>query len=434
MRIRSTQRGILLVIAIVSLAVMLTLGGTLVSLTTQQMAYSKNQLRNLHSIAMADAGLNYVIWDKKWSATDAPNLPSNQHAVVNAALQQGVDPRGLSTSDGSRKYVTLQLGTSDDDIANVWLFNYTINGTNGYQLISRGHYQGFNRNVRALLQGDTSTGGGSGGGTDPTYPPAPSITNYALYSGTNLTVGGQTTVNGLVGSNGNFTTSGQASIDGGINAAGSVTLAKQSTIVGPVAFGTTYDDKGATGAHTSSKTGQTTPFPTVDLAAWKAFAQTHGMIVNGSLNISGTAAYNKPVVYVTGDVTFSGQSKVTGPVTIISEGTVHLSGQITTDPAPPSDKANMTLVAAKGAKFTGQTNVNATIYTHSATSDADAMGSGQATIYGSLIADTLSGSGQFVINYRKPNSSVLPPSDPGGGGGSGSGDNYQWNVASWEPL
>lgn len=425
------KRGVIFVIAIVALAVMLTLGISLVGVTTHQLGNAKRLLNDVHAIAMADAGLNLLIWRQKWGKTDGSLNP-----ITPKTLPTGYNLHGVTTDKSPSVAPVIEEwpmfmpdGAPTGDRLSVWLFDYSVNGTNGYQVISQGKYRGYTRMVRAILQG---AGSGSTGGSNPppVTPPAP-IFNQALFSGGNLTLSGNANVTGSVGTNGNFTASGNMSISQDINAAGSVKISGNNVLVGnTIHYGTTFTGK--TG-YTKAKDGTVFPFPSIDVNAWKTAAINSGAVINGNLNISGKQNFNKPIVYVKGDVTFSGQSSIVGKTTLVVEGSVHFSGQLASDPAPPSTKSNIVIMATNGVQFTGQTTVNATIYAHNVTQTGSFQGSGQATVYGAIIADTISGSGQFTIYYRTPDTYTQPPTDPGGGGG-GSTSAYQWNVASWEPL
>ncbi|OPZ84106.1 MAG: hypothetical protein BWY76_01991 [bacterium ADurb.Bin429] len=375
---------------------------------------------------MADAGINYLIWRQKWGMTDGSLTPLNPHT----ALSAGYNLRELPDDESHAPVVNpLDLGDLDDpndDEARVWLFNYTVDAANGYEVVAVGAYRGYTRMVRAILQG---AGNDEGSGEPPPIPPAPPIFDYALFSGSNLTLSGNANVTGSIGTNGNFTGSGNMVITQDVNAAGSVKISGSNVIIGnTIHYGTTFQGKSG---YVKTNDGKVYPFPTMDLDGWKAAAQRFGGVHNGNLSISSTTEFDSPIVYVKGDVTFSGQSTILGKVTIIAEGSVHFSGQLESNPAPPSDKSNIVIMAANGVTFSGQTNVNAIVYAHNVNLDSGFLGSGQATVYGAVIADSVSGSGQFTITYRTPDTYTEPPPSDGG---EENDSQYEWNVASWEPI
>jgi hypothetical protein len=255
-----------------------------------------------------------------------------------------------------------------------------------------------------------------------------------MFSGTNLTLGGQSTVDGDAGSNGNFDTGGQGTVTGGVNAAGKITVSGQGDIGGTAAYGTGFESKSSNNV-TFSNTGSIHPFPTQDMTAWRVYAQQNGGYYNNDLMITGIQAFSSNVVYVKGNVHFSGQSIIQGKVTIVAEGTIFLSGHVTTNPPSTTDTVNLSLLAANGITFSGQTNIDAICYAHGVQNVSDFSGTGQATVNGAVIADTVGNSGQFNIHYRKAGSPVLPPITNGSSSSTnGASSSYQWNIASWELL
>lgn len=422
------RRGVIFVVALVAMAVMFVLGSSFIYSATQQYADTQREVKALHAISAADAGVNYIIWQQKWSVADTDS--SIVPADTKTELPSSVNPRSVYQYDGQPGYESLNLQIGSADTVKVWLFRFHVNSTSGYQVISRGEYlHGYQRTVRVILQDGAGTGGTAPG--TPQEPPFPPLYDFALFSGTNLTMSGQAYVDGKVGTNGNYTGSGQPHITQNLNAAGTVTLSGQPEINGLVEYGQGSAPRGVN----SSNTGKIYPFPTVDLSAWEAYAKSLNAIYTGDLRISGKETFSTPVIYVKGDVHFSGQSVIGGKVTIITEGNVYMSGQVETEPGITGDTVHLAILSANSIIFSGQTNVDAFCYAHGVSNVADFMGSGQASVYGAIIADSITSSGQLNVHYRKPDTVVTPPPAGDGGGGTGNGNAaYQFNIASWEML
>ena len=72
MKIRQTvkQPAFVFVMSVVSMLVMLLIGGALLRYTTATYSAVSKAQNSLHAVAMADAGMNYLYWRQRWSATD----------------------------------------------------------------------------------------------------------------------------------------------------------------------------------------------------------------------------------------------------------------------------------------------------------------------------------------------------------------------------
>lgn len=399
-------QGIIFVTAIVLLAVMMVIGTVFMVSAMQQFADARRDLHALHALAMADAGLNYVIWNQKYptesgaaiSQTAIPTAPSDLRLL--SATSTPAPPFALAWDQ-------------DTDTAKMWLLK--IPGiTSGYQVISKGYYRGYLRSVRATVRAPVSSDS------------RPAIFDNALFSGADMSLGGSVIVNGKVGSNGNFSGNGSFSITGGLNAAGSISIKGSPTIGGLTEYGTTIS---AGGAHiTPSHTGTTQPFPSLDMAAYEAYARRFGQVItptNGTYELHGNYEFTdtNKVLYVKGNVDLSGS--ISGVGTIVAEGYIDITGNVSTA-GHTGTQSPLVLVSTNQLRLRGNINfVDAFIYAHGIDgTQALADAGGNVTIYGAVIADSIRSNGNITIHYRPPQPPVLPPGD----------DPNAWNVASWEAI
>jgi hypothetical protein len=432
MATHNKRRGFVFFLSLVSLLVMLIMGASLLGFVTKAYRDSVRAQNNLHAIAMADAGLNYLWWKQRWSGTET-NSGTTPRDVTD------IKANALTCDFTGDNYKTLLSTTPEiygvlgQERYDAWFAktNFTTS-LNGYQIISRGTYRGYTRTVRTVIT-DASLGND---GSTTTMPP---VTNYTVFSNDSYTNSGQGTIEGNLGSNNNVTLSGQANITGDLNSAKNLTMNGQPTVGGTAKYGVGYTLTGSgKGSFTSSQTGQYVEMPPASNADWLAYATAHGQVVTGSFNLSGTTTLTNPVIYIKknadgsgGNLHITGKTIIHGGCTIIAEGGLTFSGQANLTADYTTTDASVTLISYSSISMTGQTYINgAYIYCHNPARDtnpnataAELNMSGQATIdYGSITADQVRMSGQANINFRRASSMVVPPSPA------------SWNFGSWELL
>jgi len=411
MRPRNAQRGIVFITAMVALVVMFLVGVTFLQMSTYRVKEAQRGLDALNALAMADAGLNYMIWNQK--------RPEQSLAkIANASiLPDATSPSSLNASASSpalRQSTPNELPDNSQFAA--WLMQYTLptsttNTLDGYQVIAKGSYRGYTRTVRGILrapQPPPDTG-------PPINPPPPPVLDYALFSGTGLTISGNSTIRGDVGCNADLTVdSGSARVIGNASAGGRITTKKSTNISG----------------ERLESQPQVILSDIIQLANLYAYAAANGNeIYNGSMSFSSNTLVSNRVIYVKGDVTINSNTEFSGIVTIVAEGNVKINGNVSS--VGPADSSNLFIITPSTVtlKINGNADINATIIAPGVNAVFDASGS--AVILGAVIANSVSSTGAFDITYRKPNvSAVIVPPPPVNTGD----DALAWSVAAWQEL
>ena len=425
------RRGFVFFLSVVSLLVMLIMGAGLLGFVTKAYRDSVRAQNNLHAIAMADSGLNYLWWKQRWSAGELHSgiTPRSVIDIRANALTCNFTGNNFSALLNTTPEIS---GVFNQERYDAWYAKTNFDtDLDGYQIISRGTYRGYTRTVRTVI---TDASRGNEGATNV----MPAVTDYTVFSNDSYTNSGQGRIDGDLGSNNNVTLSGQAEITGDLNAAKNLTMNGQPVVGGVAKYGAGYNLSGSGGTYTAAQTGQYVEMPAVSATDRLAYAQEHGQVITGTYNLSGTTTLTNPVIYIKknadgsgGNLHITGQTVIHGGCTIIAEGGLSFSGQANLTADYTNTEASVTLISNTSITMTGQTYIyGAYIYCHNPARDtnpnataAELNMSGQATIdYGSITADQVRMSGQANINYRKASSLVSPPTPA------------SWNFGSWELL
>ncbi|HEX2950176.1 MAG TPA: hypothetical protein VHV83_11535 [Armatimonadota bacterium] len=404
------RRGIVFVTAIVALAVMLVTAVGFISMALNQLGDAERGLKALHAIAIADAGINYMIWNQKY-----PNQSNTAIADANA-LPSSTVYTSLNPDTPSSALLSSSAEWGEDHFS-AWLIRYTLpespaNQLDGYQVVARGTYRGYTRTLRALLRSPMQIIYPS----DQDNPPPPPVLEHALFSGTGLGIGGNTTINGKVGCNLDLgVNSGSARVFGDALAGGRITTKNSNNITG-----NRYEHQ-----------PQIILTDIIQMANLYVYAVAHGnQVIDGSKTFWGTESYAYKVVYVKGDVTINSNTSFANQVlTIVAEGNVTINGSVTC--GGPSDMSNLFIISPGTVqyKINGSANINATVIAPGV--NAVFSGTGTANIYGAVIANQVSSSGSFNIDYRRPNpEAIIVPPPPT----TVYDDQLAWTMASWEQL
>ncbi len=131
------RRGIIFSVALCSLLVMLIVGISFMGASVQVLSNARRDMTQLHAVAMADAGIQYLIWRQKYSS---------QPIAIGSIFSDTTNVSTLDYTKTPAAQIQLALGDGGQDHAAIWLCNVTTPGqTPGYQAISQGYYRDYAR-------------------------------------------------------------------------------------------------------------------------------------------------------------------------------------------------------------------------------------------------------------------------------------------------
>lgn len=180
--------------------------------------------------------------------------------------------------------------------------------------------------------------------------------NYGIFSNGNLTFAGLSKLDYNERTNSNLTVSGNAQLKKDAYASGTITILNQGKILGKQYPGVAK-----------------IPYPTFDFNYYYNLASNGGLLYTGNQTFNNkTLAPGNGVMYVNGNVTFTGTSKLTG--VLVATGSITLQNtftqtQVSTYPALMSRDSNITT--------SGTMTTDGLIYT--ATGNIDISGTGAIT-------------------------------------------------------
>lgn len=412
------KHGMIFIVALLSMLGMVIVGTAFVASASQQLQDSRRDLDILQATALADAGLNYFIWNQRYSGDPITTIHDNFTSIYDLLPDSNPAPQISSST------LTFEEATGD-----VWLFKYMPEGAamNSYQVISRGFCRGRNRTVRAVLQGPKQQ----------INPPRPPWMDYAIFADSSMVIDTSTNVKGDLASNGNIilNTSGGGSLAGNLHAATTVKIGKNSTFInGTLVYGTNvYNNKNEllTDAQIDALfTGGSSPIP----ADQNPKIQVDGMNPQTYLdwaNSYGSAAFYEqtrlsdpslvttPILYVNEDLTPGYQlridSDLPGPTTIFVNGDVELRGNVVI-----GTKDNPVAIIATGnISCSGSPTVNGMIWANGT------FGGGTPTVNGTARCQVLgSFQGNVQMNFQHYDEDFITPPD----------FSDLWKQGSWELL
>lgn len=411
MRKPKRSRGIVFITAIVALSVMLIIGVTFIQLSMQRLSEARRALNAVHALATADAGINYMLWNQKHPDQSQARIADT--AILPATTDlTALSPATVTTA--LRQSAPNDLGNGDQFA--VWLLKYSLPtslpGTfDGYQIVAKGSYRGYTRAIRTIVRAPSQV-------TNPTpyvNPPPPPVLNYALFSGTGLTISGTTDVSGDVGCNADLAvTSGSAHITGNAYAGGRITTKNSANI-----NGMKYEHQ-----------PQAILSDIIQMANLMAYAAAHGgEVYTGTKHYWGEQPVSNRVIYVKGDVIIDANTHFSDIVTIVAEGNVTINGNVSS--VGPPETSNLFVVSPNTItfKFNGNADIYATFIAPGVNASFNAAGN--ANLLGAVISNTITGGGTFNIVYRRPNSNaVIVPPPPVITGD----DSLAWTIAAWQEI
>ncbi|MHB9109234.1 MAG: hypothetical protein ACYDCO_19445 [Armatimonadota bacterium] len=418
MQTGAKKRGMIFIVALLAMLGMVVIGTSFVASAGQQLQDSRRDLDMLQATAMADAGLNYFIWQQRYSGSPITTLHENLTSIYDLLPTTSPAPQ-----------ISSSVLTFGEATADVWLFKYMPEGAamNSYQVISRGFCRDRNRTVRAVLQGPKTQ----------IDPPRPPWMDYVIFAGSSMVIDTSTNVRGDLASNGNIVlnTSGGGSLTGDIRAATTVKLTKNSTYIdGSLLYGTTvYDNKNNILTDTQIDalfSGGSSPIP----AGQDPRIQVDGMNPQTYLDwanaFGSTAFYDQriladpsivttPILYVNEDLTPGYQLRIDtdlpGPTTIFVNGDVELHGSIVLGTVD----SPVAIIATGNIICSGTPTVNGMIWANGT------FGGGTPNVIGTARCEVLGsfqGNPQMTFQYYDEDF-ITPPdfSD-------------LWKQGSWELL
>jgi cytoskeletal protein CcmA (bactofilin family) len=329
----NNRRGNAFLTAMFFLVILLGLGTVFVETSIQEVARASRVRKETRALSLAEGGLDYAVWRI---------YNENPTSFPTTYSRTGL-PEGEFSAVVSRHY--------DESGAMV---------PNSLEIISTGTSQGWQAEVKAIGQYMTTTTNNN------------SVFDHALFSDSDIYLGGTADIVGDIHSNGNISLSGTPSVDGDGSASGWI-----------------KDKKGGiTG--TKTQYAPKIPMPVVDVQYYRSIATT---IYSSSQTFSGTTTLDG-VIFVDGDMHISGQ--VDGDGVFVATGTIHVDGNVTLANADSS----FALISTKKIKINGSAEIEGVLYAHNAETPATIDGNGTATITGAVVADLITTNGTLLVTYH----------------------------------
>jgi len=362
-RTRRKNRGWSMAAALVSLVVMLVLGTTLLSATTQELRQASRKNKESRALALAEAGVEHMLWQLYQGTMAVPST-----LVLN-------DFGGTASTT-----VTPYLDDAGQPVPDcVW-----IN--------SVGHVQGWTTAVRVGARYLISI--------DEHNP----VFGYSLFSDRDLTLGGGVCFDYDIHTNGSLWMNGGVDIAGNVEAGGNMRFIGSNSISGDVNYGgeTFRTTGGTTIGGSVEESCDLLPMPTIDLAYYRDQAV---ITYEGNHTFAGTTTLPDGIIYVDGDIHISGQ--VVGTGTIVVNGDVDITGSVTY-----GDEGSQLVILCTGqVSCAGGIDVWGLIYAHNLQNEGAWAGTGDVTIHGSVIADNITSTGNLTLEYI-PAGEIGVPGDP----------------------
>lgn len=218
--------------------------------------------------------------------------------------------------------------------------------------------------------------------------------DYAMFADESITLSGQAYTDSYNSANGDWNYEGEFSNGdiGTITSGNSIQTSGQITIHGDTFTGVGKDMTPVT------LPGGGTPLSNIrNLPGGSGTYSLSGISLSGQTVVDVTGDV---VLYVDGDISISGQAKIRvqegGSLTVYANGNINLSGQgITNDGGKPRDVIIYGTEETESINISGQALLYGAIYAP----EANLNYSGQAEIFGSLIMNRITMSGQAHIHF-----------------------------------
>jgi cytoskeletal protein CcmA (bactofilin family) len=365
-----------MIAALIALVIMLGFGMTLLMVAIGQLRDADRKKKESRALCLAEGGVEHALWRLYQGTLDVPAtvVISDLGGTATTTVRQFTDAAGQPVPD----CVIIQ---------------------------SAGETQGWTTAVRVGARYLSTTTQHS-----PIY-------DYALFSDSDLRLGGGTVFDHHIHSNGSLRLNGGVTLDGTLEAAGNVRLIGSNVVTGDVRYGGTYNTTGGTTIGGDVLEGtDVLPMPTIDLAYYRSQAVE---VYTDDHTFAGTTDFPDGIVYVEGDVHLSGQ--VSGTGTLVVNGNVTITGSVTYG----EEGSELAIVSTGQVSISGGSEVHGIIYAHNVQSTAGWVGTGNVTVYGAVIADTIDSNGALVLHYEQPGQVSLP---------GDSSQPTQIAVFSWEKI
>ena len=396
------EKGFVLPLGLMFLAIITILGTTAVILTTTDLKIGSNYKSSVQTFYLSEAGINHAQGFLKQNISDWNNYTVSQTLPISSTLTTGnytitiEDPNPASGNNRRKIVSTATTSTGASAQIEVVLepqyfspFSYAAFGDKWVDM-SGGHAytDSYDSSVAPwagegnMQNGDVGTNSIDNGDLD--------VGNGSIYG------------DAIVGAGGDPDTVITSDPHGIIT--GSETVLPEPF---PMPSVTDPGHETSVGILSSSQTiSVDTRVDSINIASKSTIT------INGDV-----------VLYVDGDIHISGKAKIDIPVgsslMIYASGTIHMAGQgIVNGNAKPENLIIYGTDDCSDVHFSGQADLYGAIYAPEANFDF----SGQADIYGSMIGDTIDISGQSNIHYDEH------LNDLGSGAVSG------FRVISWKNL
>lgn len=139
---RRKQRGMVFLSALVGLTVMLLIGTAFMAQAALQWRNARREYEAIHAQALADAGLQYLVWVQTLGPQDAR---ITDEALTTCPLD---DPHALTVATISAAFTEthLPIAAQGDEHVRVWLFKHPILDAPEhlfqYEVITQGEFSG----------------------------------------------------------------------------------------------------------------------------------------------------------------------------------------------------------------------------------------------------------------------------------------------------
>jgi len=332
---RRRQGGFAVIASIIFLVVLLLIGSIMVEQAVMELDSAGKARKDTQAFNVAEAGIDYAAWQAYNIGQSNLTLPTTW---TRADLEGGTFSVTASQYQGT---------------------NATI------ILVSTGTSQGHQAVVKVI-----------GAFLPTTLIDQNAVFGYALFSNSDLTLGGTASIDGQVHANGKITVNGSPTVTGDVSAVGTISR-------------TSPNFQGDVTPHSPRTT-----MPAIDMQYYINHATT---IYSSSHNFTGSSTLDG-ITFVNGDVTIN--STFSGKGIIVATGTVTINGNATLE-NPATDE--FAVMSARGVRINGTCTIQGWIYAHNVTVTADFTGNGNATIVGGIAADIVSKSnGTLNITYKEP--------------------------------
>jgi hypothetical protein len=369
--VRTSTRGSVFLLAMVSLVVLLILGTSLVQTAVQGLGTASDDRRQLEALALAESGVDMAI-TKLYEDYDD----------INTTIEGGspyTDAFSLAQGDVTYTVVAPYGGITDSCLI-------TSDSTTWANRMARVRVvASYQRDVSRVFEGAIFSNSplvlnGSGA----VYPDA-SGTGGDIYANGDITFKG---------------TSFEMSEEGSIYTTGTTNWVPT--------------DVPATHVHQNIAP---VAMPVIDVSYYEGIATT---VYTGKTTFANSNMEDlSGVIFVKGDVKIAGN--YSGQAIIVATGKIQITGSVTTE-NPDTD--TLALISPKAITITGNPTVHGLVYAHSVLSDSSTEVKGNMEVYGALVSDVVSTDGSITVTYSDVWKGMPIP-------GVGK---QQWSPISWEEF